>query len=57
MQQSVVQLPIPEEIAEQLRRLFEKARRNGYGQIDITIHPKGIKIVETTEYRFDLTSN
>lgn len=40
-------------MAEQLRRLRHKAVRSGYGQIEITINPRGVRIVDLTEYRFD----
>jgi len=40
-------------MAEQLRRLLHKATRAGYGQIEITVNPRGVRIVDTTEYRFE----
>jgi hypothetical protein len=50
---TMVDVPLSAEMAEQLRRLLEKAMRNGYGQIEITVHPRGVKIVDCTEYHFD----
>ena len=50
---TTVDVPLSAEMAEQLRRLLEKAMRNGYGQIEITVNPRGVRIVDTTEYRFE----
>lgn len=50
---TTVDLPLSAEMAEQLRRLLHKAVRSGYGQIEITINPRGVRIVDLTEYRFD----
>lgn len=47
-----IEVPLNIEVAEQLRRLLQKAVRNGYGQIEIIVHPRGIKIVDRTEYHF-----
>jgi hypothetical protein len=52
---TTVDLPLSAEMAEQLRRLLHKAVRTGYGQIEITVNPRGVKIVDRTEYRFDWT--
>lgn len=52
MDTSNIDVPLSAEIAEQLRRLLHKAVRNGYGQIEIAVHPRGIKIVDKTEYHF-----
>lgn len=52
---STVEVPLSDEMAEQLRRLLHKAVRTGYGQIEITVNPRGVKIVDRTEYRFDWT--
>ncbi len=52
---TTVELPLSADMAEQLRRLLHKAVRSGYGQIEITINPRGIKIVERNEYRFEWT--
>ena len=53
--QTSVEVPLSADMAEQLRRLLHKAVRSGYGQIEITIHPRGVRIVDRTEYRFDWT--
>ena len=50
---TTVDVPLSSEMAEQLRRLLHKAMRSGYGQIEITINPRVIKIVDRTEYRYD----
>ena len=50
---TTVDVPLSAEMAEQLRRLLHKAMRSGYGQIEITINPRVIKIVDRTEYRYD----
>jgi hypothetical protein len=50
---AIVDIPLSAEMAEQLRRLLHKAIRSGYGQIEITINPRVIKIVDRTEYRYD----
>ena len=50
---TTVDLPLSAEMAEPLRRLLHKAVRTGYGQIEITINPRGVRIVDLTEYRFD----
>ena len=50
---TTVDVPLSAEMAEQLRRLLHKAMRSGYGQIEITINPHVIKIVDRTEYRYD----
>jgi len=42
-------VPLSAEMAEQLRRLLQQATRNGYGQIEITVNPRGVKIVDRTE--------
>jgi len=50
---TIVEVPLSPELAEQLRRLLHKATRGGYGQIEITVNPRGVRIVDRTEYRFD----
>jgi len=50
---TTVDVPLSAEMAEQLRRLLQKATRNGYGQIEITVPPRGVKIVDRTEFHFD----
>jgi len=52
---TTVDVPLSAEMAEQLRRLLHKAVRGGYGQIEITVNPRGVKIVDRTEYRFEWT--
>jgi len=52
---TAIEVPLSVDMAEQLRRLLHKAVRSGYGQIEITINPRGIKIVERNEYRFEWT--
>ena len=52
---TTVDVPLSAEMAEQLRRLLHKTVRNGHGQIEITVNPRGIKIVDRTEYRFEWT--
>ena len=51
--QTNLDVPLSAEMVEQLRRLLHKAARNGYGQIEITVNPRGVKIVDRTEYRFE----
>ena len=51
--QTTLDVPLSAEMVEQLRRLLHKATRNGYGQIEITVNPRGVKIVDRTEYRFE----
>ena len=50
---TTLEAPLSAEMAEQLRRLLHKAVRSGYGQIEITVNPRGVRIVDRTEYRFD----
>lgn len=52
---TAIEVPLSAEMAEQLRRLLHKAVRGGYGQIEITVNPRGVKIVDRTEYRFEWT--
>ena len=50
---TTIELPLTRGVAEQLQRLLHKAVELGYGQIEITINPRGIKIIDHTEYRFE----
>jgi len=47
-----VLLPLSQEMAETLKRLLNRAVRDGHGQIEITITPKEVRIVDRMEHRF-----
>ena len=46
-----VLLPLNTQMTEILKRLLYRAVTDGYGQIEITITPQMVKIVDRTEHR------
>lgn len=47
-----ITVPLDRDMALQLERLLQEAAQRGFGQVQIIINTRGVKLIDQSEYRF-----